>query len=398
LSENGALVSDIGEKIENKWLILNPETSGAASSWILKNKKINWTLKSYYHPSSEKRGKKSKFKFHSKYILVAKMNANSLNGFLYIGSGNLSKQGFALTPGGINGNIETGVVLELNNSLSEVEFCGQIGIVDKFDLTQIKAKTEGEDKLNKDRVVKYAPPVLSFKYKSDQKVIVWEWAENIADFSNIMLRDQVIQQEMNELFINGEPPGYNIKLSAKINNQDFSWLIPVFNEAGRYNYVPDRLIDTYDAIDQINSFPSIQTDDDEDEDETDGPGNGPTDPPENFDDGTEARNDYKNNALYSITSIIESIASQNQIVTAGQFDDWIEHLKRILIEEFNPDIKSQFSIFDSGIFNPLKLEEGFTPSFITSDVEKQRKYLKLIDKIIYDWNLIKSKEAKNELE
>ena len=103
----------MGNEIEKK-LVVNPEFAGRIASWT---EDCDWAFFSAKDPAGENR------KLHAKYFFVAEKDKKNKisNGLIYLGSGNLSINGFLSSfgknsngkPG--SGNIEAGIVVKTDD-------------------------------------------------------------------------------------------------------------------------------------------------------------------------------------------------------------------------------------------------------------------------------------------
>ena len=385
LTEKGILA-----KSHEKWLVINPETSGAAGQWIKnkskegKKEEIDWDLPRAKHPFEKIES------LHAKYIYIANHNKGTgslTSGLLYLGSGNLSMQGFALGPG-TGGNIEAGVIIETKDFNLRESLCSHLGIDPENFLDPEKLPDKIEDETNednlKDKTFQNAPPILSCIFKNNAGVLIWTW--NDTSYLYVSLDGKMINSDMDQMPVEeGIDLSMGIKLKAKKNVNDYEWTIPVFMENGRFCLFPQKIMSCEEILEELEDFHlnSVENDDESDDgrDESDVPrestGNS------QGDDISDLRNQYHDYPLNFATSIVEKIASQNQLITESQIDDWCDSLRRILLEGVGKNMQGKLDSLGINFMDVLKDKEGFAPKVSNEE------YKKTIENIIVGWGLDK---------
>ncbi len=380
LKDNNILTKDPG-----KWLVLNPGTSGAVGQWLsVKEWTIDengnhvdgWSICCPKHPNFPQKP----YPFHAKYIFIANYNNVSVtSGILYFGSGNLSKQGFALVPGN-EGNIEAGVIIENIKFDSDEDLCQQLGIDYDNDLEKndIPESPEGEDS-EKGEEFQTPPPIANCIWHEESGKLTWAWTDR--DWKEITLNgSNILTTETTDLTVSEESPDFSsgVKLSAKDKaGKLYEWIIPVFIENGDLCPSPPQLKSGKELVDALSMFPetSYEDEDGNGDDEPGGNGNGRS-PKVKADDFSELRDELTKYPLHLATTLVETIAVQNQRVTAGRMPDWIAHLERTLIREMEPETKDKLKSLNYNFLEPLVSEEGFAPP------EASKEYKKMIREII----------------
>lgn len=389
LAKNVDYVDEDGNRI-SKWLVINPATSGAAGEWIKNtpDSDLTWSLCPPKHPDKEDAS------FHAKYIFTAnKRNDSYSNGLLYIGSGNLSKQGFALGPG-TNGNIEAGVFFAVNDSIKDKDLCKKLGIDPDYwlDPDSIEENPDGEESEQKSEIHP-SPPITSCVWNSETCLLKLEWDQNQnnpnARWETITINGEAIHNGQEEMQI--DVNCFNIRLKAKQEGKPYEWKwdIPVFNEKGDFYSPPMRPKSMPEILDMIRSFPAVYEDEDEEEDgtiedatEDSQTGNVPNRIIEDF---CELRNQYKDSPLHSATALVETIAVQNQQIRLGQMRDWIAHLRQTLIEGMKKETINELQSLGTNFLELLKEKPGFAP------VEPTEEYKNFIEEVIDKWGFKNAK-------
>ncbi|WDN91007.1 hypothetical protein BuS5_03979 (plasmid) [Desulfosarcina sp. BuS5] len=370
-------------KNPKKWLLVNPETSGAAGQWIKGNHshKEGWKFSHPKHPDFDK----TPYPFHAKYIFIGNHNKNYFvtSGLLYIGSGNLSKQGFALGPG-TYGNIETGVVFETENT-DKNTLCAYFGIDPEKVLENMPDEIGSEENEQSNAEIQVPPPIDSctLRWDKDKETgkLAWRWVGS--DWKDVTLYDQSIQLDNNELKIN-ETFDFSsgVKLSATKEGKYFEWIIPVFKEDGTFCSPLIQLKSGQELIDALISFPATAYNNENNNGTLEGgkpedsfPASGVK---ETF---SELRDELDNYPLHFATTLIETLSEQNQQITKGQLPDWIAHLRRTLIDGMVTEKKKQMEGLGINFMKPLIGTNGFAPEHATEE------YQKVIKDIIKDWGI-----------
>lgn len=402
LTEKNVLTKD-----PERWLVVNPRTCGAAGPWIRNNfDNIDWDLCRPKHPDFDK----VPFTFHAKYVFTAyRKNDFFSRGILYLGSGNLSKQGFTAAPGS-GGNIEAGVIIEVERYDDTTKLCMSLGIDPDKDLEvdNIPEDTQGEDSEQPAGEIQLPPPIVSCFWTSKTGKLIWNWTDT--DWQDVTLIDQTIRPPgCTEMNITGEPPNFSlgVKVSAKLDGKSYEWLIPVFSENYMFCRPPAQHRTGQEKIDTLAAFPQYSCEDDDPTEEPGEEGRDTTNSAAQKSDFSELRNELDRFPLHLATTLLETIAAQNQQITAGQLPDWTAHLRRTLIDEMKPETKAQLMALGYDILDPLIQEDGFTPekqsayehlnaALQTTDfdpVHQNEEYSEAIKEIARDWKFYAERMA-----
>ena len=385
LTNNDLFAKNSLEKIDNdgdrinKWLVINPGTSGAAGWWFKQTKKedLTWLFHNSKYPGDKKHLNLS---FHAKYIYLAyeKKNDSFTNGIMYLGSANLSKQGFVLAPE-TGGNIEAGVVFLTDERLDNDELCERLGIGDVLKKSELPEEIKNENEEIPGDIVLIEPLINSCIYDLKKRTLKWIWQETSTAWDNIKIADKDIPKDQNEMLL--ENPAYNVILSATDRNgKENIWIIPVFTEQGNFCSPITYIKNVNEIIDTLNDFPPSYTEGKFVEDgggEWDGPNNEPDDQKNN----KELRDEYEKASLHSASLLVETIAEQNQKISEGQMADWVEYLRKILIESVSDETKKSFKELGINFMQPLLKVDGFIPDTPTAE------YHALINEVTTDWGL-----------
>jgi len=371
-----------GDKI-NKWLVINPNTSGAAGWWFKNSKKENlsWLLHKAKYPGDKKHFQPT---FHAKYIYIANQRdvESFSNGILYLGSANLSKQGFSLAPGS-GGNIEVGVFCNVEERFTNEELCEKLGINSEEMLKKemINEELTSEETEVTDYTIPESPIIFSCEWDKKTKILSWEWANDKEKWYNIKINENPINTDQNQICI--DRPGYYVKITAANKSGIlYVWELPVFNSDGKF-IMPIIYHKTIsDIIESIIDFPPsfgegfiAIGEDEEGEDE------GFIFSADDTEQMEDIRQEYKSASLHSASLLVETIAEQNQKITSGQMADWVDYLRRMLIDSIDNKTADSFRSLGINFMQPLIDEPGFAPDNITKE------YKELILEVIDIWGL-----------
>ncbi|MBM4066069.1 MAG: hypothetical protein FJ266_10600, partial [Planctomycetes bacterium] len=263
LKKKDRLAKNISE--ENKWIVINPETSGALGEWIKNTHEDDLT----WFPRQSKHPDKDGAYFHAKYIFIAnKRNDSYSNGLLYLGSGNLSKQGFALGPG-TNGNIEAGVFLTISDSIKEESLCEKLGIDPDNPLNkELITENSGEEAEQELTEIQPSPPIISCKWNRETRLLTWEDSSDTC-WEEIKINNTPIDSKTKEIVM--DVNYFSIKLEAKLAGKLYRWDIPVFNKNGDFCSPPIQPKSMPEILDMIRNFPVTYEEEEEEEDNMNDP-------------------------------------------------------------------------------------------------------------------------------
>ncbi len=368
-----------------RWLACNPGTAGAAADWIRSGngEADGWIWCRTRHP--HRPGEAS---FHAKYLMLAKArhaggDRRISDGQLYLGSANLSLQGFALAPGG-GGNVEAGMVLEVE-AMDEGDLCGRLGIDpdEELDPSEVPESPQSEE----DEVGQSSeepPPFVAATRLADPDRLVLERLPG--DRRGAVVRWGEHRQEVGsgeehpEIGLDGLPPP---PPRLRVEVGDASWLIPVFGADGTFQRPVGPPCDFDDAVAHLLDFPSICWDDGA-EDGSDGAEDllvGVDAQPDRLVDQEQTRRSFP---IHQAMRLVETVAERNQSVPAELILDWVEHLRRVLLEDMDRQVARTIAGLEVDVLAPLRGEPGFAPPFV------EPAYVELIDEVRRAWGLDRS--------
>ena len=323
---------------------------------------------------------------HAKFIYVGHLRDGHVsNGWLYLGSGNLSRRGL-LTSGRMpEGNIECGVITPVQERFDGDALARRLfwcpdapGVEDDAWLVgRVGDAPETTDLIA-------APPILSAVIEAQPKALRLLWREDV----NAGCRVAICWTGCDWVSLkNGQK---RISLSAtdelgaltiRDDESGKEWTVPVVGTSGRVCWQPTRFTRYEDALAALLDFPirPAEAVDEEDDSAGEGDGEGVQGSP-----SAEGAENQKGYALYAAAELIEQVAAFQCALADEQWDDWIEHLDRVFRAAFPEDLIATWGTHRIDIFAPLR-EPPFRPPQLT---DRQRKtYCDLLDRSAHAWGL-----------
>lgn len=370
-------IVEIGQARE-KYLVFNPDQAGALATWGAHNR-AGWNLCIPTDPLGEKfPGCRN---LHAKFIVgLSRWNRDDGKlGFLYLGSGNLSRLGLLSRAGldvssarGDAGNIETGIVtneeLKLNSVWRSLA-CG-----DYLADHPARALEPGEGEPLHTPLP--PPPVLLARHEAQQLLFVRSGDASAFQFQ-LPGSDQWLDVTADQDAVPWEGPTPMVLAVRRKAGDLEKFELPVMSAGGALcrQTLPELAAD--DVLEGLLQFPdapayAIDTIDD-------GSGTGAT----RVQQATSARMNYP---LRWLASVIEAIGDRQSSVTPEQFPIWISQVRMLLLEQVAPLHRKQIRDLHLDLF-PALLEEGFRPSWLIAEHPLLPAYQALVEALRSFWSL-----------
>jgi len=357
--------------------LVEPGEAGAVADWAREGDTDGWEIVRPYDSLNHAR------RLHAKFVYAGYLRDGfASNGWLYLGSGNLSRRGI-LSHGVRDGNVETGVVFEV------AERFGPGDLERWLFWTQEHAEVVGEDEWAVGQVgdapdaqpLLVAPPILSATIETTPTRhlhLLWrEDAATVRASISWIGRDWLEVQRADELSLNIEenPPA----LHVRDDESDRKWVVPVVDAAGRVGWQPPRF-DTYaDALAALLDFPIRPAEDTDDDDRDDG------------DDGSykgtgvdQTIEQEKSYGLHEAAELVERVASLQAALPESMIDDWIDHLDRMFRASFPETLIATWRAHRLDVFAHLREPELSSPHL----TDKQRvRYFEVLNGAACAWGL-----------
>ncbi len=219
-------------------------------------------------------------RLHAKFIYVGYLRDGcASNGWLYLGSGNLSRRGL-LTNGTMEqGNIECGVVFPEDERFTPEDLEKRLfwkQDSDPVDPAELLVGRVGDQPDTTDLLA--APPILSAAIEtSPQRQLRLRWREDTPEGARVSIgwtgTDWVAATREPMPLPDTEAPA-ELRVRDDISGRE--WRVPVVDPAGHVCWQPQQFVTYEDALAALLDFPirpAEATDDEEDDDDPDG-GNG----------------------------------------------------------------------------------------------------------------------------
>lgn len=360
--------------------LVEPAEAGAVKQWAPNAGDDGWFLAAPRDVVGSRR-------LHAKFVYAGyRRNGRLSNGWLYLGSGNLTRRGLLSTEARPlqdgTWNVETGVVFEVPESMdgdtvgrrlfwSIDEDEGLDGA--QLEVGRVGDAPEGESLLE-------APPILSAAIETTparRLRLLWREDATCACVSISWTgRDWFDVQRADEVPLKDDETPTALKVR---DESDRKWLVPVVDAAGRVGWQPLRF-DTYaDALAALLDFPirpAEATDEDDRDDGDDGdtkvPGAGKT---------IEQEKSY---ALHDAAELVEKVAALQAALPESMLDDWLDHLDRMFRASFPEALITAWRAHRLDVFAHLREPELRSPHL----TDKQRvRYFEVLDGAARAWGL-----------
>lgn len=357
--------------------LVEPGEAGAVATWSKGGDTEGWEVVRPYDALYQNR------RLHAKFVYAGYLRDRHVsNGWLYLGSGNLSRRGI-LTHGGMaEGNVETGVVFAVDERLD-----GEA--VERWLFWSDEAETVGDEEWAIGQVgdapdtqpILEAPPILSAKIEtSPYRHLRLLWRDDVSTESRVSIswtgRDWFDVKRGDGVPLQDDETPTALNVSGE---SDRKWAVPVVDAAGRVGWKPPRF-DTYaDALAALLDFPirPAEATDDGDGDEGDGGGI------KGADTGAAIEQE-KSYALHAAAELVERVAALQAALPKSMLDDWLDHLDRMFRASFPEPLIATWRAHRLDVFAHLREPELRSPHL----TYKQRvRYFEVLDGAARAWGL-----------
>ena len=353
-------------------VIVHPQEAGAIAHW---KSPEDWTITTACDARENAR------RLHAKFIYVGWLQGNHLsNGWLYLGSGNLTKMGLQVGVAG-NGNIECGVVIDVPKRMSPEEvqqclFCN----LDAADVDSDELKAGQDEAGTSDPPDDPPPPILWVRVNGAHLDVGWrdDFPQHVPAQLSWGNHTQVVTRGADSIPVDAVslPPFVGVS----IDQPRTEWKIPVIGADGRIAWMPPRYDTVDDVLDAVTTFPlSVQEEPIDDE-------------VGSLDDGTRSVDSATSSRradqapsypMRDAAMFIERIAAKQAMIPKDQIDGWIAHL-RLTLEGIHPDHQTIKGWRERNlpVFEHLA-HEVFAPQPLTD--EQRQRYRVLLKTVAVRW-------------
>ena len=357
--------------------LVEPGEAGAVAEWARDGDTDGWVIVRPFDALDHNR------RLHAKFVYAGYLrDGYASNGWLYLGSGNLSRRGILSHGGMLEGNVESGVVFEVAERFAPEDLERWLF------WAQDHAKAVDEDEWAVGQVgdapdaqpILEAPPILSATIETTPaRCLRLLWRED-ATGARVSIswtgRDWFDVQRADEARLKEDenPTALHVR-----DECDRKWLVPVVDAAGRVGWQPPRFDAYADALAALLDFPirpAEATDDDDRDDGDDGGTKGP---------GTgETIEQEKSYALHAAAELVEKVAALQVALPESMLDDWLDHLDRMFRASFPEALIATWRTHRLDVFAHLREPELRSPHL----TDKQRaRYSEVLDGAARAWGL-----------
>jgi hypothetical protein len=313
--------------------LVEPAEAGALATWARAGATEGWTVVRATDPLGRDR------RLHAKFIYCGYLREGHLsNGWLYLGSGNLSRRGLLTSAKLASGNIECGVLVAVperirgEGELVDYLFCDAKAAPIGIDEWQVGRAGDGPDDVG----FIAAAPILSASIVTEPAPgLRMGWRDDIAAEAQVSVSWSGTAWGAvtpGDVWI-ALPPDATPPMALRVRDDATQrvWTVPVVDASGRVAWQPPRYDTFEDALDALLEFPvrPAEASSEEDEEAEDDRGRlgraaakpGDAAPPRSY-------------ALHAAAEMIERTAALQRTLAADVLDDWLDHLDRALRSGF----------------------------------------------------------------
>ena len=358
--------------------LVEPCEAGAVATWAKGGETEGWEVVRPFDNLDQSR------RLHAKFVYVGYLRHGHLsNGWLYLGSGNLSRRGI-LTHGAMNkGNVETGVVFAVNERLESEAIKRLLFWSDEGETLGDEDWAVGQvgDAPDEQPILE-VPPILSATIgPAPSRRLRPLWREDVTAGASVGIswtgRDWFEVQREDEVSLKNDEEPTTLHVRGE---SDRKWIVPIVDAAGRVGWQPPRFDSYADALAALLDFPirpAEAADDDDDGDNGDGGGT------KGASTGATIGQD-KSYALHAAAELVEKVAALQAALPVSMLDDWLDHLDRMFRASFPDALIAVWRTHRLDVFAHLREPELRSPHM----TEKQRaRYFEVLDGAAFAWGL-----------
>lgn len=356
-----------GTQQENRILVVNPDQCGQVAEWLrdTDEDECDWRVLKAVDPSGEGRS------LHAKFIFLARRRIDTLtNGFLYLGSGNLSRNGFLSAPSStVKGNIEAGVCFATNavTSADDDEISCVLPWGEELDFSEFpEAQPVPEDAVG--ATVLPSSPIACFRALGNGSHRI-EWlAERpcaVAEGGHLI---PVTAGQATLLL----PATLQQATHIVVRGGGSEWYVPVLDLQGRIPAKQLGVLAWEELLQQLESFDSPPSEEEDPPDEEQPEYTPPEDDP--IEDGPPFKRHAKgyrrttefsrNFPAHSAMILVERISAKSQQVHPVRTSDWVGYLCRYFSQSLPEELRLSWCKLGVNFLSVLKRRHFAPPGLI----------------------------------
>lgn len=324
---------------------------------------------------------------HAKFVYVGRRwGAAVRDGWLYLGSGNMTRRGLLWAPGSApRGNVEAGVVVEVADKLDADALAAALFVaLDHDPIAVDELETGHDDELDIAGAPTLAtPPILVAREGRDAdgtRFLSLTWSEAASGSC-------IISGPFGELEVAAGTARIALgsvdcpsALNVEVNGLRFA--VAVIDIEGRVCRVAFSVGRFEDALADLLRFPLPRPGEDSDDDDAN-----IEDASNEDDDGAGGSSDDDEDLRYPLQDameLLERLGAAQAALRADQLHDWLGHLEMHLRESFSPALRAAWRALGVPIFSTLK-QPGFCPPNLA--VDDVKRYRELLRRVAAAWEM-----------
>lgn len=359
--------------------VLEPKQAGALAAWYDQAATDGWVLVQAFDAIGQRR------RMHAKFIYVGYLRRGHIsNGWLYLGSGNLSWKGLMTSAQRPDGNVECGVVLQAAERLNASEAAERLfwDPATPADIELEVSVGSTEDAAGTPDLID-APPILwATLVEKPRLALTLAWRDDLEGVSDVRIRwsnGDWVGVYPGDADVPVEPFARPPVVRVSAGSSGKEWMIPVIDPTGRVS-LELPVHDTFDeAFAALLDFPYELHDSSQDE------GDQPAGKASAM--GTAHRPavaQSKEYALYRAAEFVEGLAAKQATMAGTALNDWLEHLDRLLPSALPQTIIDAWRRLGLNPIRPLR-DKPLCPATMTRRQASQ--YLRALDRAQESWGV-----------
>ena len=355
--------------------LVEPSEAGAVAGWVTRGDTDGWEIVRPFDTLDHNR------RLHAKFVFAGYLRDGHLsNGWLYLGSGNLSRRGI-LTHGAMaEGNVETGVVFEATERLAPEQIERLLFWTQDADAGGDEDWKVGQvgDAPDAQPILEASPILSAAVVPTPTRQLRLFWRDDAPPDARVSVswsgRDWFEVKQGDDVPLKDDENPTVLFVGCKSRN----WLVPVVDPAGRVAWQPPRFDSYADALAALLDFP-IRPAESTDDDGNDGDGGGTQ-----GNGAGEAIEQEKSYALHAAAELVEKVAALQAALPESMLNDWLDHLDRMFRASFPEALIATWRTHRLDIFAHLREPELRAPHL--TDQQRAR-YFEVLDGAARAWGL-----------
>lgn len=358
--------------------LVEPRAAGAVADWARAGKTEGWEVVRPFDALDNNRC------LHAKFVYAGYLrDGYASNGWLYLGSGNLSRRGILSHGGMSEGNVETGVVFEVAERFAPEDIERWLFWSRELEAVEEREWMQGPVGDGPDaQPILEAPPILSALIKATPaRSLRLLWREDATEaHASIAWTgcDWFDVQRGDERALKDDESPTALQVRGASGR---TWVVPVVDATGRIGWQPPRFDSYADALAALLDFPIRPAEATDDEDGVEGRGRAT-----NGNDTGETVEQEKSYALHAAAEFVEKVAALQAALPESMLDDWLDHLDRMFRASFPAALIATWRTHRLNVFAHLREPELRSPHL----TDKQRtRYFEVLDGAARTWGLLR---------